>query len=125
MSFTYDPASINTVGLIRLFADDTQTIGHVFEDEELSAFFGVEADVRLAAAMALEVLAMDKLRVQGKIELLDLKTHADDLAKSYLAIAKVLRDRVEETAGFDWIEQVTNSFTERERIYKQFLRGAI
>lgn len=123
MSFTYDPNS--TIGLIRLLADDTNEAAATFSDEELTAIYNLYSDPRLAAARALEVLAADTLRVQGKIKLLDLETDGPDLVKALLSMAKSLRDEVEAYAGFDWIEQVTNSFTERERIYKQFLRGAI
>jgi hypothetical protein len=121
--FTFDVST--DIGKVRMLCDDTADTGHIFEDEEISATLSLESDPRLAAAYCLELKAAQYVRVQGQIKLLDFETNGPSLAKAMQALAKSLRDRADETAGFDWAEMVTNSFTERQRIYKQFLRGAI
>lgn len=121
--FTFDVNS--PVGQTRFFCDDATDAGHIFEDEEITVALGFENDPRLAAAYCLEIKAAQYVRVQGQIKLLDVETNGPALAKGMQLLAKSLRDRVDETAGFDIAEMVTNSFSERQRIYKQFLRGAI
>jgi hypothetical protein len=82
-------------------------------------------NVRLAAADALDMIATSTAKVQQKIKLLNLELDGPAVARVYQENAKRLRDRVDNDPYFDWAEQVTNAFSERERYLKQFLRGAI
>jgi hypothetical protein len=125
VSFSYDNAA-SDLGKVRLLIGDTQLTGHIFEDEEiLNGFLSIHADVRLAAADALDVIASSTVLVQNVIKVLDLETNGDKVAAALREQATALRDRVDDDYSFDYAEMVLNSFGERDRIYKQFLRGVI
>lgn len=125
MSFTYDSAATD-LGKVRLLIGDTQATGHIFEDEEIqNGFLALHSDVRLAAADALDVIASSTVLVLNVIKILDLETSGDKVASALRDQATALRDRVDQDYAFDYAEMVQNSFSERDRIYKQFLRGAI
>ena len=128
MSFSYDPGT--PVGLIRLMIDDTQAQYAAFQDEELLAYLNLEggSSVKLAASDALMTLAKNRVWIAQKITMLDLVTDGPSVAAEMRAQAKELRRQALEedpNGQFDWAEQVGNAFSERDRIYKQFLRGAI
>lgn len=60
--------------------------------------------------------------------MLDITTDGPAVATGLKELAaEYRRQALEEdpTGQFDYAEMVYNAFTERERIYKQFLRGAI
>jgi hypothetical protein len=128
MAFTYDLSS--SEGQIRLLLMDTNSQSYVFEDAELSAFLALElANVRKAAALALETMASNEAFVLKVIQLLDLKTDgaktADALMKRAAALRKQAADdeQAEEGGAFDIAEWVVDDFSGRERIEKEWLRG--
>jgi hypothetical protein len=124
VSFTYDPGT--DAGKVRLLISDTQTSSHIFEDTEIASFLDIQGDPRLAAAMALEAIAASQILLLKVIGMTNgISTHGDKVADSLRALANSIRKRVDDDYAFDWAEMVTNSFSERDRIYKQFLRGAI
>jgi hypothetical protein len=124
VSFTYDPGT--DAGKVRLLISDTQDTNHIFEDTEIASFLDIQGDPRLAAAMALETIAASQILLLKVIGMTNgISTHGDRVADSLRELANSIRKRVDEDYAFDWAEVVTNSFSERDRIYKQFLRGAI
>jgi hypothetical protein len=122
VSFTYDPAT--DAGKVRLLISDTQDTNHIFEDTEIAAFLEVNDDPRLAAAMALESIAVSEVLLLKVITTQNLSTHGEKMGRILLELAVSLRTRVDQDYAFDWAEMVTNSSSEIDRIYKQFLRGA-
>lgn len=131
MSFTYDLAT--DIGVVRLIVSDTNASEPLFQDAELQAFLTLESgDLKMAAAQAIDAIATNEALTQKVIRILDLQTNGAALAQTLRAHAKdlryqVLQDMAAAEAGtdFDWAEQVTNTFGERERIIDQALRGAI
>lgn len=127
MAFTYDLSS--SAGQIRLLIMDTNSGSYVFEDDELDVFFTLErANVRRAAALALETMASNEAFVLKVIQLLDLKTDgaktADALMKRAAALRKQADDDelAEEGGAFDIAEWVVDDFSARERLEKEWLR---
>lgn len=129
MTITYDPAS--PVGQVRLLAQDSSIAdpgGPIFSDEEITAFLNLNgADVRLAAASALDVIAASEIYVQKRIKLLDLVTDGVQEGQQLHILAEALREQVMTGVGnpagmFDVAEQVNDEFSQRERMRKQFLR---
>lgn len=100
MTNTYDPAT--TIGKIRMFCLDKGTGNTwIFSDEEISAYYDITEDVRLAAALALEDIASDKalavkVKKVGEIEL----TSGVDIAKALQSRADSLRASVENGSVF-------------------------
>ncbi len=126
MAFTYNLAL--PIGQVRLLIPDRVDVGHVFEDDELTAFLALEGNrVKCAAAAALEMAASDNAMVLKVMRLLDLTTDGAKVSDALRARAQALReqDAVEDVVGaFGYAEQVFNSFGERERLWKQAERGA-
>ena len=124
-TFSYDPST--DIGKVRLYVPgETDPTTALLTDDEISAFLSVQSgEVRLAAADALDMIGTSTAKVQQKIKLLNLELDGPAVARVYQENAKRLRDRVDEAPVFDWAEQVTNAFSERERYLKQFLRGQI
>ncbi len=126
MPFTYNLAL--PIGQVRLLIPDRVDAGHVFEDDEITAFLALEGNrVKLGAALALEMAASDTAMVLKVMRLLDLTTDGAKVSDALLARARALReqDAVEDATGaFGYAEQVFNSFSERERLWKQAERGA-
>ena len=127
MAFTYDPTT--DAGLVRLLITDTDLVNpdnQIFEDAEITAFLTLEGSVvKLAAARALDVIAVREVLVQKVIRIMDLTTDGAKAADSIRALAKQLRAEAahEDTAGmFDWAEMVDSDFAARERILKEALR---
>ena len=128
MAYTYDVST--DVGKIRLMAMDNDADTHVFEDDEIEAFFALESsNHRRAAALALESLAGNEAYVLKKITALDLSTDGPATAKALMDRAKALRDQAleaearEEDGAFDIAELVYTSFNRRERIINEALRN--
>lgn len=126
MPFSYDLATDR--GKVRLLAADADATTYVFEDEEIDAFLGLEGDVQLAAAVALETLASSEALIKQKIKLLDLQTDGPAVAKELRERAADLRAQVaasgEAEAEFGWVEWVVDPFTHRERLASEGLRDA-
>ncbi|HEY8766043.1 MAG TPA: hypothetical protein VIP09_02075 [Dehalococcoidia bacterium] len=101
----------------------------ILSDDQINTLLGLESDVRLAAALALDTIASNEALVQKKIRLLDIQTDGPAVALALRAHATALREQVasgvEDGAGFDIAEWVFEPFGRRERIYKQFERGVL
>ncbi len=96
--------------LVRLLATDIDVTNALLQDEDLDRLLVLEgADVRLAAAQALDIIASSEALVQKRIEVLGLKTDGPAVAKSLRDHAGQLRMQVamatpEEDAAFDFAE---------------------
>ena len=123
MSFTYDPST--DAGKVRLLISDTQNVNHIFEDTEIQGFLEISSDVRLAAAMAIECIAVSEVLLLKVITTQNLSTHGEKMGRVLKELAESLRARVDQDYAFDYAEMVTNSSGYVDRVYKQFLRGAI
>lgn len=130
MAFTYDLST--DAGKVRLIIPDNVSTAYVFEDDEIDAFLSLEySNTRRAAALALETIASNEAYVLKVIELLDLKTDGAKTSDALLKRAKLLRDQAdrqdasEEGGAWDIAEWVVDDFSARERIEKQWQRGAL
>lgn len=125
MAFTYVLAT--DVGKIRLLIPDRVTPGHIFEDDEITAFFTIEGnDILLGAALALETIASDTAMVLKVIRLLDLTTDGAKVSDALLKRAALLRAQAAAamvTGAFDWAEMVLNDFSYRDFMLKDALRN--
>ena len=127
MAFTFDVSTDR--GQVRLLVPDSSPASYAFEDAEIDAFLTLEGgNVRRAAALALETLASNEALVLKVIRLLELSTDGAKTAQALLQRAALLRgqaDEVDASSGdlFDWAEMVLDSFSARERLANQRLRG--
>lgn len=125
MAFTYDLTSAE--GKVRLIVADSREEGHIFEDEEVTAFLEMNAlSVRLAAADALETIASNESLVQKAITLLDLKTDGPKTAADLRKHAATLRAQAtqevalaSEDPGFDIAENPAGFWAEREYLWNE------
>ena len=89
MSYSY--VLTTTVGKIRLLiSDHFGELDAFFSDEELTAFYEIEAGLKLAAAQALEAWATDEVMVTKAIILLDLTTNGPEVSALLLRRASAL-----------------------------------
>jgi len=98
MTNTYDPGT--DAGKVRMLCLDKGPVW-IYSDEEISAYLSLEADIRLAAALALEDIAnnqalLNKVKKVGTIEL----TSGVDIAKVLMTRAESLRSSVENGSAF-------------------------
>jgi len=122
MSFSYDPSS--NIGRVRLLTTDRDEDAAIFSDEEIGAFLLLnDDDVRLAAAEALESIAVNEALVLKKLTTLDLSTDGPALAKSLLDLAARLRKSVEQAVAIDYAEMAVNDWSAGELLYRQMQRG--
>lgn len=124
MAFTYDVTTDR--GKVRMLITDRDSSNSIFQDDEIDAFLSLEGNsVRLAAATALDAIATDQALVLKKIVMLggDLETDGPAVAKALREQAKALRDTENESGAFDIAEQVVDTFSFRERVWKQAQRG--
>ena len=126
MTFTFTLST--TRGQVRLLIPDMVDEGHTYEDEEIDAFLALEADVRRAAALALETIASNQAMLLKVIKIGDLSTDGAKLCDALRARAKDLREQAldaeaaEDGGGFEVVEMVQNQFGWRERMYNEALR---
>jgi len=125
MAVSYD---LNTeIGKVRLLITDSDIADPIFQDEEITAFLGFytsTSKIKLAAAQALDVMAVNEVMVSKVIHLLDLSTNGAAVAASLKAQAEALRAQVEnEDYDFDYAEVSYDTFTMREIIEKESMRG--
>lgn len=82
-------------------------------DEQLDRLLRVEGDPRLAAARALDMIAVSEVLVSKKIRTQDLQTDGPAVAAELRSLARALRDEydAEDAAwdGFDVVPTVTGS----------------
>jgi hypothetical protein len=126
-TFTYDAST--DAGKVRLLCQDFDASEMIFSDKEIQAFLDLnEADVRWAAAQALEVIASNEVYVQKRIKLLDLTTDGPAEAAQLMKLAASLRGQAVMDSEsiddlFDYAEQAFNHFSSREIIRNSILRG--
>lgn len=127
MAFTVD-YSTNT-GKVRLLIADTNATYPQFTDEEISAFLEMEGSFRRAAAMALEVIAVNEALIQKRIVALHLETDGPALAAELRNLAKSLREQDKTSAGsgstFMIAEFADGPEQRAERIRKLTERGLL
>jgi len=118
----YDPTT--DAGRVRLLCSDTNDADRIFSDPEITAFLALNGgSVLLAAAQAIDAMAVNEVMVLKVIRLLDLTTNGAAVAKALNAKADALRKQVNEEADFDWAEMNLDPFTMREIIIKEEMRG--
>ena len=129
MSFTYDTTTSR--GEVRLLITDTDESTYLFEDAEIDAFLSMALNnsVFLAAAIALERIAINEALVQKRIKLLDLSTDGPATAKALFEAATTLRhdakehEAAEEGGAFDIAEMPIDVFGYREHLWNERLRS--
>ena len=90
MPTTYDPST--DVGKVRLLIPDTDVPDNaVFEDADIEAFLDLEGDIRLAAAQALDSIAVSEALVQKVLKTMDTQTDGAKLAEALMKRAASLR----------------------------------
>lgn len=124
MSFTYDTGT--SVGVVRMLITDRDEASPIFQDHEIEAFLSLESNsVRLAAAQALDTIAVDQALVLKLIKTLHLSTDGPAVARALHEQAKALRDREEGRGAFAIAEMVNNKWDREEFSWKQFQRGVV
>ena len=146
MSFSYNLGSNPVIDYPRLLMSDTQSVNHIFEDEEINAlstivslqyqssqFYSGPAGKNLPtspvsylriAALGLDSLAANKARLASIKQLLDVKLDSSDAAIQLRATAKEYRDVDDDAGAFMIIEQVNDDFSFRDRFWKTVQRFA-
>lgn len=124
MAFTYDPTT--DAGKVRLLITDTRSDMQQFADAEIDTFLALAGTVRLAAAMALEVLAANEALVQKRIDTMRIKTDGSVIARELRELAASLRQQEEAygSLGFEVAEQAGSVFGEMQILTNQIQRGA-
>ena len=101
LPITTDPTT--TIGQVRLLCTDLDEVSPLFTDAQVSAFLAMEsANVRLAAAQALDTIASSEAMVSKKIRTQDLQTDGPAVAEELRARAASLRkqtERIDPTTG--------------------------
>jgi hypothetical protein len=120
MAFTVDTTT--DIGKVRLLLSDLDQTKPIYPDDaQIQAFLDMEqGSVRLAAALALEAIAANRVLTLQVIQLLDLKLDGASVAKAFLQAAKQWRDAAnDDWAGLDFAQTVDNSdFAWREHYLK-------
>jgi hypothetical protein len=97
VAFTYDVTT--PAGQVRLLVPDNDGDNHLLEDADITALLTLEsADVRRAAAAALELIASSEALVSKKIKTQDLSTDGPAVAKALLERSALLRTQADEAA---------------------------
>lgn len=124
MTASYTPGSGNALDDVRLLITDTDIPNNpIFQDEEIDRFLSLEdSNVRLASAMALEVIASQEALILKVLQVGDIRTDGAKLAAELRARAAVLRQEADEVIG-GYVEMVVNDFSYRERLRSRRLRG--
>jgi hypothetical protein len=127
MSFTYDLTT--DAGKVRMLIGDTREESPnfpMFDDAEIAAFLTMEGEsFKAAAALALETIAGQEALVHKKIKLLggDIETDGPAVAESLRKTAAAWRAQEDSAPAFAIAEQAETVFQQRERVFKQHLRG--
>ena len=147
MSFSYNLGANPAIDYPRLLISDTQSLNHVFEDEEITAFGIITSGVWQSsmfysppmgvatlptspvnylriAALALDSLAANKSRLASVKQLLDVKLDSSDAAIQLRATAAEYRNVDDDSMAFVIIEQCPNEWSFRDRFWAQWQRTA-
>ncbi len=144
MSFTYNFGANPPIDYPRLLISDTQDLNHVFEDSEILAatqiqslnfqsgmFYDYPGGRNLPqspvsylriAALLLDSLAANKSRLASIKQLLDVRLDSSDAAIQLRATAQEYRETDDDMGAFAIIEQVNDSFSFRDRFWKEVQR---
>lgn len=127
MAFTYDLST--GIGRVRLYVPDNQETSNVFEDEEIAAFLEAEGEnPKLAAALALEVMASSEAYKLKAVRVLDMQTDGTKVSVALLSRAAKLREQGDEEADdsiFEIAEWADTPFNRREILRKKILSGGL
>lgn len=146
MSFTYQLGANPAIDYPRLLMSDTQSVNHIFEDEEINSltaivslqfqsaqFYSGTGGKNLptspvsylrVAALGLDSLAANKARLASVKQLLDVRLDSSDAAIQLRATAKEYRDVDDDSGAFMIIEQVNDAFSFRDRFWKTVQRNS-
>lgn len=103
------------LGKVRLLSGDTYENVLIMSDAEITAILGLQPNIYLAAAQALDIMASKHILIHKKIKTLDLQTDGPAVAKALSDLATKYRDHVAELssdveAPFTVIEMVHDPF---------------
>jgi hypothetical protein len=125
--YTYDVTT--DLGKVRLLCQDFDMTNPIFTDAEIQAFMDLNDDtVRYAAAQALFVIGASEAYIMKRITTLSLSTDGPAVAKELRELAKEYIRQEDEPAGadgWDYAEQVYDTFSAREVLRNAALRGEI
>jgi len=147
MSFTYQFGANPPIDYVRLLISDTQSVNHIFEDEEIVSFANITSLVWQSsmqysgfsgvatlptspvnylrtAALALDSIAANKARLASIKQLLDVRLDSSDAAIQLRATAAEYRQVDDDNMAFVIIEQCSNEWTFRDRFWAQWQRTA-
>jgi len=140
MSFSYSLGSNPVIDYPRMLVGDTVSTGHVFEDEEIMMATNIDQfgswaggsggisinystpTPRFVAATLLEALASNRARLVAALEVLDIRIDPSKAASELRAVAEAHRNAERNSGAFAIVEMVEDSFSARERVWKQLLR---
>jgi hypothetical protein len=122
ISFTTAPAANTSIVVTYRHA--------LLSDESIQTLIDMEANVKLAAALALDTIASNEALVQKKMRLLDVQTDGPAVAAALRAHATALRKQEADELGledadnaFAIAEYVIPPFGPAQHIYNEALRG--
>lgn len=124
MTATYD---LNTdIGKVRLLIPDRDTDDPVFHDDEIEYFLSANSDnTRLAAAAALEIIAIDEALTFKVMKSGTDSVDGTKLADVLLKKAALLRTQAtidDPTIQVGVIETANGIFGQRQRLFNEYIR---
>ncbi len=144
MSFSYQFGANPAIDYVRLLIADTDPTKIIFQDAEITMatqlqacqfqsaqFFSGAMGANLPAspvsylriaALLLDALASNQARLSGLVKILDVEMSTRDAAKALREQAQAYRDTDDNAGAFMIIEQVNDTFSFRDRFWKQVQR---
>ena len=144
MAFSYQFGANPQIDYPRLLISDTQDVGHIYEDSEItmayniqaaqfqsSQFFSPPAGRNLpaspvsylrVAALLLDALAANKSRLGSITQLLDVHLSPSVAAKSLRDQAAAYRQTDDDAGAFALIEQCSTTWAFQDRYWNQIQR---
>lgn len=142
MSATYQNGANPTIDYVRLLIPDTDVANAIFSDQEIMAAYAINTfgvfvspgsggvsipvlgtpSYRWVAATLQDVLAGNASRLGGMLQALDIKTDTRQVAADLRASAESLREIERNSGAFGIAEMCNDSFSTRQRFFKQILR---
>lgn len=100
-------ADAEDIAYVRDLITDIDEDNLLLTDDQVARLLRVEGDPRLAAARALDMIAVSEVLVSKKIRTQDLSTDGPAVAAELRALARQLRDEYDaEDAGWDGFDVV-------------------
>lgn len=141
MSATYQFGANPAIDYPRMLIADTDVANPIFQDSEILSAYVIDnvfvivpagsptvnsavgtPSYRRAAATLLDMLAANKSKLLGALQVLDIKLEFGLASKELREQAKGLREVEANSGNFAIVEMVPNTFAARERVWKQLLR---